>query len=764
MKKLFTFLILLCTVFGAKAEVSVERLADGKIQLTTQNENELSSLTNDQKTLLRSAESLKIVGPLGSNDFLQLRDAGTAQKTVDLREAMLPQSTLKCTYKKDVHNNSEQGVTRTYSNTDSSFPPIITQGEVKYYLFYASTTDDCRLPERWANTLTTLSLPTDANYKIVNSNFCNGFSKLSSVTIPDNVKVIGNFAFQSCEALTSVNLNKVEYFCENSFYHPAIETLTIPGTTVYIGTRSFTDPIQPHGVKTLVFSASDDDPNHYMIVKETSFNNQRTINDVYINTTSEYICENWAFSMEMTYAHGDPNSSYTVLHFPSSVAEHYSNLKHPLTIDIAKSPALFHEWLLNHYSQAQATQNAVGNGWWEFVNTGTIDPTDDPVPGAKVLRTYSDYNYDRIVPRGLKAYIVTGLKSRDDGNYEVSLTQLLVIPKRTGVILYGAANSQNQAGQPIVSLQPVEIANGYPLRRDYWYKLTGDDVNYMKNYLWPTCVANDPDSIITESYNFYNLNSNGELVQNSEGGYDVHQYTRTVLGPKNKNSFIDPYDEPSKFSNAKLGSLRETGYDIDVLNGFFRNFYLNYYNLTDPGIKNSLDNDFIGFFRAKSSKTGMKTGHAYLRLEKEEYPKADGVEVIVNPDTKSPFIYSDKYGNTTTYNMKAYQVEYSINDGKPQLPGSGEGHSGLWGEDFVPNIIWEDPSNWGVRPSDLGVLVKYVGEPIIEDEDGHATMIIGPVQDNEVKDPYYYTIQGVKIAKPTVPGIYIHNGKKVVIK
>ena len=753
MKKLFTFLILLCTVIGARAAASVERLADGTIQLTTQNANELASLNDAQKALLRSAESLKIVGPLGSNDFLQLRDAGTAPKTVDLREAMLPQSTLKCTYKKDVHNNSEQGITRTYSNTDSSFPPIITVNGDSLYLYEAVTeNEDYRLPQSWANTVTTLYLPENENYKIVSSKFCMDFKKLSYVSIPDNVKVIGGEAFDGCESLTNLNLNKVEYLIYECLYHASMPQVTIPGTCVYIGKDAFADKGGGGVIKSLVFEKADDDPNHYMIIKQEAFNNMENLQDIYINTTSQYICENWAFSMELTYAHGDPEGKFCSLHFSSEVAAHYSNLSHPLTIDIAKDPAKFHSWLMDHYTNAQATATHAGNGWWEFVNTGTIEPDDPPVLGGKVLRTYSDYRYDRIVPRGMKAYIVTGLQAIDETTYKVNLTQLLVIPKRTGVILYGQANAVNQQGQPVISLQPVEIANGYPLRRDYWYKLTEEDEPFMKNYLWPTCVANDPDSLVDEVYNYYHLNSDGTLQQNADGGYTIDGRTRTVLGPKNQPSDLLPWDEQTEFSNMDV-NLPETDYDISKLNGFYRNFYLNYYRSTDAQKKNPLDtsNDFIGFFRVK--KSSMATGHAYLRLEEGEFEDPEGVEVIVNPDTAP---YKDASG---TYNFESYQVEYNKKNGTPEGPDD----TGLWTAGN-PNMIWENPSNWGVRPDGFSVGVKFVGEPIREGKNGSATMIISTKKETMSNDPYFYTMQGVRIAKPAVPGIYIHNGKKVVIK
>lgn len=35
---------------------------------------------------------------------------------------------------------------------------------------------------------------------------------------------------------------------------------------------------------------------------------------------------------------------------------------------------------------------------------------------------------------------------------------------------------------------------------------------------------------------------------------------------------------------------------------------------------------------------------------------------------------------------------------------------------------------------------------------------------DENNDPYYYTIDGLRLAQPTQPGLYIHNGKKIIVK
>lgn len=38
------------------------------------------------------------------------------------------------------------------------------------------------------------------------------------------------------------------------------------------------------------------------------------------------------------------------------------------------------------------------------------------------------------------------------------------------------------------------------------------------------------------------------------------------------------------------------------------------------------------------------------------------------------------------------------------------------------------------------------------------------VNTDKVEDPIWYSIQGIRISKPSIPGLYIHNGKKTVIR
>ena len=63
---------------------------------------------------------------------------------------------------------------------------------------------------------------------------------------------------------------------------------------------------------------------------------------------------------------------------------------------------------------------------------------------------------------------------------------------------------------------------------------------------------------------------------------------------------------------------------------------------------------------------------------------------------------------------------------------------------------------------DLGT---YEAREFVLNFDDQTTGVIEVKEVNEVKDNSWYTLNGVKLSgKPTQAGLYIHNGKKVIIK
>lgn len=747
--------------------------------------------TAAERAAIAAATNLKLVGTVGSQAFDKIGSSCTPT-SVDLTEAIIDEGTATYTYyyMDEDGNKFVQKADGVYqigggSSTDGS--PTTSETKVdktlaelgvdqtKPYIYEATVTGGQKLPDNWKSRLTSVSLPTADDFDVLGKDFANGFGVLTSVTIPDNIKVIGDNGFYETSRLTSVDLNNVEVFSERAFYKSGLTSVNIPATTTYIGPEAFSEN---NSLTKVVFDKLADstaDQARTITVKNRAFFNSKNITDVYINTTAKAICENGAFDYYNTWGQGDAGRPTTTLHFPEAVADHYANLKHPLTKEIAMDPGEFHKWLIDHYAYAQ---NPGANGWWEFINNGTTsgDPNDpNAVRGSKFLRTFSDYNFDRIVPPGVKAYIVTGLTETTkkditdhalaaEKSYTINLVQLLVIPKRTGVILYGVSNSKDAEGNDVLEMPLCEIANGLPLRRDYWHHLEeGHEV--IQNYLWPSCVAIDPEGYVEETYNKYALNDDG-TVKVVDGEYQITRERRMVLKEAGATSHVDPWDDQEAFHDVD-GELTEE--HPQQLNGHFRNFYLSRYSSTTSGKKymnengGSIESDFIGFFRAKSSNIG--TGKAFLRLKHDEFTASKGGEVIINGDT-DPYV-----SGTTTFGFKNYQVEYAKATGAPQGPDD----SGFWktGANANPDMEWTHNNNWGDRaavaekPEGQGakfVAVSFSGEPeIFDNGDGTATMIVTASAVESINDDCYYTLQGQKVTTPS-KGVYIKNGKKVVLK
>ena len=732
-------------------------------------------LTAAEISALGSATSLKLVGNVGDNALAKIGAASTPT-TVDLTEAIISEGQASYTYyyldiddktKRNVRYTEEKGTLKNEGGTwyykDGDNWYAIEDSKVRIY--DCEVTGGAKMPDNWKGSLTTLSLPTNSDYNVLGADFCNGFSSLSSVTIPNNITVISNKAFNSNTSLKNVSLPEgLVVIGDYAFYQTGLESVSIPGSVELIDYKAFSECAS---IAKISFEESD--ANHHMLVKQESFvfNEECPLRDIYINTSALIDCENWAFDSKVTWGHGDVTRDLCTLHFKADVADHYANLSHPLTTEIAKDAGKFHKWLHQHYNFAS---NPGANGWWELVNNGTIGDPDDPsmVKGKKFLRTYSDYHYDRIVPAGVKAYIVKGLKKNSDGDYCLDLLQILVIPKRTGVILYGEANSKDENDNPILSMSLCEIANGVPLRRDYWDYLQGEDANMLKNYLWPTCVDMAPDAYKEEGYYYYHLDEDGNLLE-KDGYYWIDVKTRNVLREATAPFKVQPYNEQKGFITPDESQYDYAHYNGENLNGFFRNFYMARYSTTNSGKaykaqnNNKIESDFVSFFRAKKNST-IKPGMAYLHLKADEYKDAQGGEVIINPDTDT-----ERYKD-----MMSYQVEFKKETGEPVNPAV----SGYWVLNLPengprPNMDWAREDNWGNRDlvakksEEQGgakfMAVRFLDEPeIIENGDGTATMIVPSSMVEDVNTGVYYNLQGVKVTNPG-KGVYIKNGKKVVL-
>ena len=594
----------------------------------------------------------------------------------------------------------------------------------------------------------TLKLPT--GLKEISTSAFEQLGELTSVTIPSSVEIIGEKAFSDCVKLNNIVFTappSVHTFKSNCFQRTAFTSFTFPTSIKLIQENAFNEC---YGLTTMTFPSGISD----LVIKGGNaeggaFSNCTNITDVYIETENEIICEVNTYPWRITYGQGDAGAHFATLHFPPSQADYYTNLQHTLTIDVASDPGRFHDWLMEHVQQAVDNASSAQSGWWQFINAGPDEknPPSYPLEG-KFLRTFSDPDFARIVPNGVKAYIVTGVVPKTLGDtkyFEVSLNILSVIPRNTGVILFGEPNAISKDGRnkiltmPVVGLCESKLSDNYDENGNLITSAGGD-------YL--------PDGTVVR-------NANKEIVRTVD-----LSYRRKNWGDlEEQDVYHKNYLEPSTTGNATQTHLQPCKVEYDGV--AYRYFGFNHYKKSATGKKDprpATEYDYAGFFRCKDSNIGP--GKAYLKLAADEYTDPEGGEVIIpsSCQTIKYKVYADNYdpdSNPDAYTLQEVYYKDEYETGKGWV---------VWDEETSPywkNAEWTDLDMFGVRDSieeQAPAKGIFDGEvEIIENlEEGVATMIIrADTEDSDEGD--YYTLQGVKVNHPS-KGVYIVNGKKVVVK
>ena len=159
----------------------------------------------------------------------------------------------------------------------------------------------------------------------------------------------------------------------------------------------------------------------------------------------------------------------------------------------------------------------------------------------------------------------------------------------------------------------------------------------------------------------------------------------------------------ANYKNYLVGTLEDTKVNASVFVGeerTHRNFFFNY--LSNTGYyEQGVTDDYLGFFRIKSGST-CKANHAYLSLPT----------------------------SVLAWNGQTFQ---EVMDKYPEAEKNNQ-TKGM-------RIIFSDGSDW----------------------DDNTTTGISVIPQTKPADDAYYTLQGVRVAAPT-KGIYIHKGKKIIVK
>ena len=273
---------------------------------------------------------------------------------------------------------------------------------------------------------------------------------------------------------------------------------------------------------------------------------------------------------------------------------------------------------------------------------------------------------------------------------------------------------------------------------------------YVCNHPWPYygCLHGDGFGRAFEEGDYFELIAHGVDADGNETTTSINlvEFTNGELKALNDWTFFDL---------SSLGEVESVYFTMNSTDSGAYGMNTSAYFCMDKfqaEIPEIEDNE--GFFLVGDFNEWNQTA-AGGRLAFDEYAKLEGVELEAGAEFK--VIAFDEDGSTIWFGgQDDNNVGYSLlnND----LMGQGimcvEGNGGA-------NFRVEEAGTYNIK---LDVLREFGGAVLmtVTKEDPSAINTVGV---DTKADNAYYNLQGVKYnSKPTAAGIYIHNGKKVIIK
>ncbi len=231
-------------------------------------------------------------------------------------------------------------------------------------------------------------------------------------------------------------------------------------------------------------------------------------------------------------------------------------------------------------------------------------------------------------------------------------------------------------------------------------------------------------------------------TQQKVNNVDVYNLLVPTATSDGSPTYIEPYDLSSDKTKIEYRNFILTTFNWTESGAEYYGKHTNYG--TGDGLPNG---NFVGFFRTK--KGDIASGKAYLRClaTNDEVFESTCGEIIVteHPTYRVEYAATAPYGQLSEDDMRAKLYWYTDTD------------------DANSQILWKH--KWGTRTLAAGTSgAKFYGEPdFSEFDDGVATLVVPASMVETDANADFYTLQGVKVSNPT-KGVYIKNGKKVVIK
>lgn len=572
-------------------------------------------------------------------------------------------------------------------------------------------------------------LPTDANYKRVPNGFASG-SQLQTISIPANVEEIGKSAFAGCGRLTTVTWpqdSHLKRFEESAFENCNVTgDIVFPASVEYIGAKAFKNSLKISSVTFPQGSQLHGEGHGIMSEAFWMDGKENALRNVYVLDTQHLInCDVKAFDYDNTDGQTQMNTVKTRLHYPPEYYYYY----------VGDWKARVNGGIVAGHNDLLALRNLIENeSHSETLEGKTITLTDDekqwvngfqkfvssgiPVTFDTQWRTYSDVVNIRVPLAANKVadvFIVCGyepgrvlLKQMHEGD---------IIPAHTGVVIRHYVSKQD--GNGLLTFPHVTDATLTAAEQ-------ADERHYDRY-----CYVIDTDSRKTYHADAHEFTT----------GIETRLYKPT--GETLAAGFEDGYPNYLEFIDCK-GKQRAV------------------YNAENDNIV-----DWPTLLMAPYS--GQKvTYRNFLFANGEQIQHAKDVYDAWKRDP-------DNNPNPNKYG------DYTSSDWKPDVHGKMGWGFFRCASDYYkvnskaflhyPATVFTQATGGAANAILDGEIItgsKSMALTFVDDYDmfgGTATAIQQVNDDAPVyASDAYYTLQGTKIEKPVKGGVYIHNGKKIIVK
>ncbi len=711
MKRFLLFVMMcVCVSIGTWADVSIREgsTADEVIvEVTGDSYGQFAShnFTDAEKALLDRAK-LTLVGKFNESDLQKFRDIGKNNATtVNFWDAEFAPKTV---YTGDV---PKEVSSQTFEYWNSVTSIIMSDKETL-------PLDRQSLMGNTKNTITTAKIA--GAIDVPDEMFVNS-EKLTSVTFSSKVKSIGKQAFK-CPNLATLDFGTdshityigVEAFQgagqlvkdENGdvypFPHNKDGVLTIPNTVKKIDQYAFNNV----PIKTIVINKESqlESIENYAFFYDSKDRKIAPLNDIYVYADKEIECAFEAFSPMHTDGQTDIGTVRTRLHYPTN---HYDFYVGEWKSQINGGKVQGHDDLLALRKVIDGTGHTIeGETVVCTPKTGIgwqrFVSSGIPVTFDMDWRTYSDI-VDRIVPNYADKIADVYIVCGYEGGKAVlkQMKQGDVIPAGTGVVIHHYVTKEGGG----MLMFPHLTAQEASIRG-----LTADDLK-------PYRFVSDDDKRGAVGASEWNTDEYAFAKGMKYVGIETHDYVSNGQSYHNYLEAIHCMGVERAIYNAENGNyVNYNTLEMQAYSGqkvTYRNFFFG----NGEKLQASMNAGSIGKGKDWNATTDGKMGWGFFRCMTDMY--------AIN---SKAFLH---------YPADVFTQSHSAS----------------------PGTITE-----GVTAS-----AKTFDNMILLDEDlsspsSIATGITTMDQETTTRNEGYYTIQGVKVSIPQKNGLYIHNGKKYVVK